>query len=308
MADALTVSPALMEGYIRAAGRISREAVGDPEARAITQTYSIPRVLSQTRHVEGTPLGTRGGMAVTHDFPADGEYVFKIGFYYAATGALFGQNQGKGQQIEIAVNGARVALIEINPSLTLAKDGVKTEPIHIKAGPQRISASFPQKFDGPLEDEYHMVEQSLVDVTVGSVPGMTTIPHLHEFSVTGPVKVEGVSDTPSRRKVFSCRPTAGTDEIPCAKQVIAALARQAWRRPVDANDLEALLSFYQSGRNDGGFETGVRTAIQAILANPEFVFRFERVPPGVLPGRNYRVSDLELAARLSFFLWSSPAR
>ncbi|MGA7236984.1 MAG: DUF1592 domain-containing protein [Bryobacteraceae bacterium] len=312
MADALTFSPALMEGYIRAAGRISREAVGDPDARAITQTYSLPRVTNQLRHVEGTPLGTRGGISVVHDFPADGEYVFKVGLYYAATGALYGQNQGKGQFIEVAVNGARAALIEINPSITLAKDGIKTEPIHVPAGPQRISASFVQKFDGPIEDEYRMVEQTLVDTQVGSLPGMTTIPHLHEFSVTGPVKVEGVSDTPSRRKIFSCRPAAGADEIPCAKQIITALTRQAWRRPVDANDLEALLSFYQSGRNEnqakpeGGFETGIRTAIQAILANPEFVFRFERVPPGVAPGRNYHISDLELASRLSFFLWSSP--
>jgi Protein of unknown function (DUF1592)/Protein of unknown function (DUF1588)/Protein of unknown function (DUF1587)/Protein of unknown function (DUF1585)/Protein of unknown function (DUF1595) len=306
MADALAISPALMEGYIRAAGRISREAVGDPAARAITQTYSLPRVANQLRHVEGTPLGTRGGISVVHDFPADGEYVFKLGLYYAATGALYGQNQGKGQMIEVAVNGARAALIEINPSITLAKDGIKTDPIHVKAGPQRISASFVQKFDGPIEDEYHMVEQTLVDTQIGSLPGMTTIPHLHEFSVTGPVKVEGVSDTPSRRKILSCHPAPGADEIPCAKQIISALARQAWRRPVDANDLEALLSFYQSGKNEGGFETGVRTAIQAILANPEFVIRFERVPAGVAPGRNFHISDLELASRLSFFLWSSP--
>lgn len=306
MADALAISPALMEGYIRAAGRISREAVGDPAARAITETYSLPRVANQLRHVDGTPLGTRGGISVVHDFPADGEYVFKLGLYYAATGALYGQNQGKGQMIEVAVNGARAALIEINPAITLAKDGIKTDPIHVKAGPQRISASFVQKFDGPIEDEYHMVEQTLVDTQIGSLPGMTTIPHLHEFSVTGPVKVEGVSDTPSRRKIFSCRPAPGADELPCAKQIVSALARQAWRRPVDANDLEALLSFYQSGKNEGGFETGVRTAIQAILANPEFVIRFERVPAGVAPGRNYRISDLELASRLSFFLWSSP--
>jgi hypothetical protein len=295
-----------MEGYIRAAGRVSREAVGDPQARAITQTYSLPRIENQTRHMEGTPLGTRGGISVVHDFPADGEYIFKLGFYYAATGALYGANQGKGQKIEVALNGSRVALIDINPGWTLAKDGVKTDPIHVKAGPQRISASFIGLWDGPIEDEYRMVEQTLVDTQIGALPGMTTIPHLHEFSVTGPVKVEGISDTPSRRKIFTCRPATGADEMPCAKRIITALARQAWRRPVDANDLEGLLTFYQEGKNEGGFETGVRTAIQAIVANPEFVFRFERVPPGVAPGRNYRISDLELASRLSFFLWSSP--
>jgi hypothetical protein len=306
MADALTISPALMEGYIRAAGRISRKAVGDSAALALTYTYSIPRIAAQTRHVEGTPIGTRGGMAIVHDFPADGEYTFKIGLYYAPTGGLFGQNQGKGQQIEIAVNGAKVALLDVNPAMTLAKDGMKTPPIKVKAGPQKISASFIQMSDGPLEDEYRMVEQSLVDVSVGTVPGMTTLPHLHEFSVTGPTKVEGVSDTPGRRRIFTCRPAAGADEIPCARQIIATLARQAYRRPATGNDLEDLLSFYQSGRNQGDFESGIRTAIQAMISNPEFVFRFERVPANTLPGRNFRISDLELASRLSFFLWSRP--
>ncbi|MGA3238207.1 MAG: DUF1592 domain-containing protein [Bryobacteraceae bacterium] len=306
MADALTISPALMEGYIRAAGRISREAVGDSAALALTSTYSIPRITAQTRHVEGTPIGTRGGMSIVHDFPADGEYIFKIGFYYAATGALFGQNQGKGHQVEIAVNGVKVAMLDVNPSMTLAKDGMKTPPIQVKAGPQRISASFIQLADGPIEDEYRMVEQSLVEVQIGSLPGMTTLPHLHELSITGPVKVEGVSDTPSRHKIFTCRPAPGADEIPCAKQIIAALARQAYRRPATGNDLEELLNFYQSGRNEGDFESGIRTAIQAMISNPEFVFRFEHVPANTTPGRNFRIGDLELASRLSFFLWSRP--
>jgi hypothetical protein len=305
MADVLTISPTLMEGYMRAAGRISREAVGDPEAPAHTTTYAISRVLSQTRHVEGTPFGTRGGIAVVHDFPADGEYIFKLGFYYSPTGPLYGLNQGKGQKVEVAVNGERVALLDINPAMKLADDGMKTPPIRIKAGPQKISASFIQNFDGPIEDEYRMVEQSLVDVSAGTIPGMTTLPHLHELSVTGPTKVSGVSDTPSRRRIFTCRPAPGADEIPCAKKIIAAMARQAFRRPTNETDLEALLSFYQSGRNGGDFESGIRTALQAILASPEFVFRFERAPANVAPGTNYKISDLELASRLSYFLWSS---
>jgi hypothetical protein len=305
MSDVLTVSPALMDAYVRAAGKISRAAVGDPGARAITVTYSIPRVLSQNRHVEGTPFGTRGGTSVMHDFPADGEYVFKLGFYYSPTGPLFGVNQGKGQQIEVAVNGERVALLEINPAMTLAKDGIKTPPVKVKAGPQRVSASFIRKFDGPIEDEFRMVEQTLVDVSAGAVPGITTLPHLHEFSVIGPASVSGVSETPSRRRIFQCRPEAGSDETPCAKRIISALARQAFRRAASDRDLEALLSFFQTGRNQGDFETGIRTALQAILASPEFVFRFERAPANVGPGRNYRIADLELASRLSYFLWSS---
>jgi hypothetical protein len=305
MADVLTVSPTLMEAYVRAASKIAREAVGDAEAPALTATYQIPRVMSQNRHIEGTPWGTRGGISVVHDFPADGEYVFKLGFYYSPTGPLFGLNQGKGQQVEVAINGEKVALIDINPAMTLAKDGIKTPPIQVKAGPQRVSASFIQKADGPIDDEVMMVEQTLVDVSAGVVPGVTTLPHLHEMSITGPTKVLGLSDTPSRRKVFACRPDAGADELPCAKRIVAVLARQAYRRPVTENDLEGLLGFYQSGRNQGNFETGVRTAIQAILASPEFVFRFERTPASAAPGKNYRIADLELASRLSYFLWSS---
>jgi hypothetical protein len=306
MADVLTMSPALLDGYVRAAGKISREAMGDPAARAITQTYQIPRVISQVRHVEGTPFGTRGGMAVVHDFPADGKYVFKLGFYYAATGALFGMNQGKGQQIEIAINGERVAVVDINPAWTLAKDGVKTDPIFVTAGPKRVSAAFPVKFDGPIEDEYRIVEQSLVDVTVGSVPGMTTLPHLHELSITGPAKVEGISDTPSRRRILTCKPATPSDEVACAKKILAPLVRQAYRRPATQNDLEGLLTFYQAGRNDGDFDSGIRAAIQAVLSNPEFVFRFERVPANVAAGSNFRIGDMELASRLAFFLWSAP--
>jgi hypothetical protein len=305
MADVLTVSPALIDGYVRAASRISREAVGDPTAEALTKTYSIPRVVSQTRHVDGTPFGTRGGMSVLHDFPADGEYVFKLGFYYSPTGPLFGTNQGKGQQIEIAINGEKVALLDINPAMTLAKDGIKTPPIPVKAGAQRVSASFPQKFDGPIEDEYHMVEQTLVDVSAGAVPGITTLPHLHELSITGPTKVTGVSESASRRKIFTCHPSDDADEIGCAKKIVSTLARQAFRRPVTETDLESLLGFYQTGRNLGSFDSGIRTAIQAILASPEFVFRFERAPARPAPGKNYRIGDLELAARLSYFLWSS---
>ncbi|HWZ31420.1 MAG TPA: DUF1592 domain-containing protein [Bryobacteraceae bacterium] len=306
MADVLMISPALMEGYIRAAGRISREAVGDTSAAALTTTYQISRVISQTRHVEGTPMGTRGGISQVHDFPADGEYVIKLGFYYSPTGPLFGLNQGKGQQIEVSVNGERAALLDINPAMTLANDGIKTPPIKIKAGPQRIAAAFIATADGPLEDEYRMVEQSLVDVSAGTIPGVSTLPHLHELSITGPTKVEGLSETPSRRKIFICRPAPGSDEVPCAKKILAALVKQAYRRPTNDNDVESLLGFFQQGRNaENDFESGIRTAIQAMIASPEFVFRFERTPSSATPGSNYRISDLELASRLSYFLWSS---
>jgi hypothetical protein len=303
MADVLTMSPTLMQAYVRAAGKISRQAIGDPEALPITSTYTVARVVSQSRHVEGTPFGTRGGIAVVHDFPADGEYIFKLSFYHHPVGPLFGVNQGAGQQIEVAVNRERVALLDINPAM--APDSIRTPPVKIAAGPQLISASFIQKFDGPIDDEFRQVEQTLVDLTLGAVPGTTTLPHLRELSIGGPQRVFGVSDTPSRRKLFLCRPPTGGDDIACARKVLAPLARRAYRRPITEADIKALLAFYRMGRRHGTFDSGIRTALQAILSSPEFVFRFERTPPVVAPGTSYRITDLELASRLSYFLWSS---
>jgi hypothetical protein len=177
--------------------------------------------------------------------------------------------------------------------------------VFLKAGPHRLSASFTETFDGPIEDEYRMVEQTLVDVSAGSMPGITALPHMHELSVTGPNKVVSISQTPSRKRIFSCRPAEGQDGIPCAKEIIARLAKQAYRRQPTDTDLENLLNFYQEGKNAGGFDIGIRTALQAILASPRFVFRFESTPSNVAPGQNYRISDLELASRMSYFLWSS---
>jgi Protein of unknown function (DUF1592)/Protein of unknown function (DUF1588)/Protein of unknown function (DUF1587)/Protein of unknown function (DUF1585)/Protein of unknown function (DUF1595) len=309
MADVLNVSPALMEGYIRAANKISREAVGDPNVSASTKTYHIARVVSQMRHVEGTPFGTRGGLAVMHDFPADGEYVFRLSLYYDICGPLWGKTQGKGQQVEVAIDGARVALFTIDPNSVFTDDLVSI-PIKVTAGPKKVSASFLQKFEGPVEDSVMPFEQSLIDFDSADTPGLTQLPHLRELRVVGPTKVTGISDTPSRRKVFICRPDAAADEIPCAKKIISALARQAYRRPTNDQDLEDLLSVFQQGRktpakNEPAFDSGIRSVVQTLISDPEFVFRFEHTPQDVAPGTNYRISDLELASRLSYFLWSS---
>ena len=304
MSDVLTVTPSLMDGYIRAAGKISRQAIGDAHASPAMVTYRIPRVISQMRHVEGTPFGTRGGISVVHNFPADGEYTFKMIFYASLDGPLFGRNQGKGQQIEISVNRERVALLDIDPALKSTED-LRTPPIKIQAGPQRVAAAFIQKFDGPLEDDVMPIELSLADLNNAAFPGVTSLPHLSDFSISGPFHPTGVSTTPSREKIFICRPAAGADEFPCARKIIGKLARQAYRRPVNETDLEELMGFYQRGRNKGDFETGISTALQAVIASPEFVFRFERTPPGTPAGSNYKVSDLELASRLSYFLWST---
>ena len=305
MADVLLVSPTLMEAYVRAAGQVARAAVGDPATTPGIATYKLPRVFSQVRHVEGTPMGTRGGLAVKHYFPADGEYNFQVSFYYSGLGAFFGQNQGKGQEIEISLDGERVAAMELDPFMKL-NTVLKTPRVKIKAGPHMVAAAFPVKASGPVEDDVAPIEQSLVDVSNANVPGLTSLPHLHDVGVNGPYNVTGVSDYASRRKVFVCRPAGGADEVPCARKIIAALVRQAWRRPAVEGDIENMLSYFQQGRNSGDFDAGIRTAIQAIVANPQFVFRFERTPVSVTPGTVYRIGDLELASRLSFFLWSSP--
>jgi mono/diheme cytochrome c family protein len=304
MADALGFSPALMDGYIRAAGKISRLAVGDLETSPIVVTYQLSKAVAQTRHVEGTPIGTRGGISVVYDFPVDAEYVFKLTFYYSVDGPLYGKSQGNTQKIEVSVNGARVALLDIDPKRT-KWDDMQTPPIKIKAGPQRVSAAFLERAEGPLEDVLMPIEQSLVDLNEADMAGLTSLPHLHDFAITGPFNVSGVGDTPSRRKIFTCHAGPSDDDVACAKKIIARLARQAYRRPVTDADLDELQKLYLAGRNRGGFESGVRMALQAIIANPKFVFRFEHPPPDAAPGTNYRISDLELASRLSYFLWSS---
>ena len=308
MADTLTITPALMQGYIRAADRISRAAVGDPEASAEMVSYKVPKVVNQMRHVDGTPFGTRGGVSVMHSFPADGEYTFRAELYHYYTGEQIGGRLPAalvGQELEIALDGERVASFTIDPAMQETENTLVTPPIKITAGQKRLSVAFVSKFDGPVQDQYRLVEHTLMDVTIANNPQMTALPHLQTVSITGPFKMSGVSDTPSRRKIFTCRPATEKDETTCATNIISRLAKQAFRRPVTAEDLEGLMSQYQEGRKDADFESGIRTALQAILANPEFVFRFERVPANAVAGKTYRISDLELASRLSYFLWSS---
>ncbi len=306
MSDVLNISPTLLEGYVRAAGKISRLAVGDRNAAPAVDTYVVPQAISQTRHVEGTPFGTRGGLVVRHNFPADGEYVFRLSFYYSSIGPVFGDNKpSEGSQIEISVNGERVALMNFDGKMKVS-DIVKTPPVRIKAGPQTVSAAFIEKFSGPVQDFVMPFQQALADLSTGHINGITGLPHLRNLGVDGPYNITGVSDMPSRHKIFTCSPSSAKEEGPCATKIISALARQAFRRPVTEVDLRTLLVSYQTGRSKGDFDAGIRLAIQAILADPEFIFRFERTPAGVAPGTNYRVGDTELASRLSFFLWSSP--
>ena len=317
MSDVLTVSPALLAGYLSAAGKISRLAVGDPEATPLVETYLVPQAVSQLRHLPRTPFGTRGGTVVTHNFPADGEYIFRLSFYYSSIGPVFGDNiPAEGEQIEIAVNGERVALLDFDRKMKTTDD-LRTQPIRIVAGAHTVSVAFIQRTAGPVQDFVMPFERALADLSTGHFPGLTGLPHLRNLGVDGPYNITGVSETASRRLIFSCRPESVTDpataadadadenERPCARQIIARLARRAFRRPITDADLGHLLALYDSVRATGNFELGIRMALQAILADPEFMFRFERTPPGLAAGASHRVSDLELASRLSFFLWSS---
>ena len=308
MADALTVTPALMQAYIRAADKIARLAVGDPHAPTAMTKYDVPKVVNQMRHVVGTPFGTRGGTSNVHNFPADGEYTFAVELHYYYTGELIGSNLPEslqGQQIEVSVDGERVAVFTIDPLQEESSAVMQTPPVAIKAGPRRVAAAFVSTFDGPVEDQYRLVEQTLMDTSIALHAGMTSLPHLQTLTVTGPLKVTGVSETPSRQKIFTCYPQNSDEENDCAHEILVNLAARAFRRPATTEDLEGLMEMYELGREEGAFEIGIRTALQALIAKPEFVFRFERVPRDVHTGNTYRVSDIELASRLSYFLWST---
>jgi hypothetical protein len=324
IADVQTLSPTLLDGYLKAAAEVSRLAVGHAAATPVETTYAKSRTYSQWDAVEGAPYGTRGGISVVHNFPADGEYAFKMAFQHTTTGGVSGSTT-RGEQIEISINGERVALMDMDQFVSTSDpQGVNLEtekPIFVKAGPQRVSAVFIRQFDGPVEDLLAPHEWSIVDTEIGDKGyGITALPHMKALVIAGPWNVAGVSDTPSRRQIFTCRPASRADARGCAEQILSRLAARAYRRPLTAADVGDLLSFYDAAatadaaparttRAAGapeGFEAGIRTALQAMLASPDFVFRFETSRGPARPGEPYRISDIALASRLSFFVWGAP--
>ena len=306
VADAQTFSPTLMEGYLRAASRVTALAVGDPDSVAGESTYSLPKTASQLARAEGAPLGTRGGISTTHTFPADGEYVFRLDFFAEPLGILFG-NTATGEQIEVSINGERVALFDIDPRMneTTSSLSLKTPSVHVQAGPQRITAAFLQRFEGPVNDLVAPIEHTMADTEIGIAVGITTLPHLRNLAVVGPHTVTGMSDTASRRTIFTCRPTTVADEAACATSIVQGLASRAFRRAPTEREVTRLLAFYDTGRRDRTFEVGVTKAVEAVLASPQFLFRLENTPATAKPGQPYRLADVELASRLSFFLWAA---
>jgi mono/diheme cytochrome c family protein len=317
IADVLGLSPVRVERYVSAAETISALAVGETAVSLGSETYLVRQDRSQDQHVEGLPLGTAGGLAVRHLFPVDGEYLFQIKLLRTNTDGLIGLERP--HQLEIAVDGKRVFVDTVGGDKDAPKprargksadDEEAEAPIEdrfqvrvpIAAGPRTVTAAFVDRrgVDSRLLQDFIR--------TTGNPYDPTGRPHIRTLTITGPFNPGGPGDTPSRRRIFSCRPAAAAStrsETACARQILGTLARRAYRRPIDDEDVQPLLSFYDSGRKEGSFDTGIQRGLQRILASPKFVLRVERDPGNVKPGAVYRLSDLELASRLSFFLWSS---
>lgn len=309
IADVQLPSATLLDAYLDAASEISRLAVGDPKASVSSTTYKLPRLASQWDRAEGAPIGTRGGVSATHTFIADGEYVFSVSLHAIPTGQLFGSDAPFDERIEISIDGQRVGLIEVDRWMSQADPNnmeLKTKPVPVRAGAHRVTAAFIRTFEGPVNDNIAQIGHSIADTQIGSELGITNVAHLRDMTVTGPYNPTGVSETASRRKIFTCRPTTPDEERPCAEQIVSALGGAAYRRPLAARDLKGLMPFFEQGRAEGGFELGIRMAIEAVLSSPHFIFRMEALPAGARPGQKYPVSSTDLASRLSFFLWGAP--
>ena len=314
IADVLGTSPALIERYVGAAAKISRLAVGDTDISPLSTTYKVRGDLSQDKHVPGLPVGTRGGIVIKHNFPVDGEYLFKFSLLKVNFGPNYG-GAAKGEQIEMSLNGERVGLLNIRSVpyyyIRGGAQGGPAAPLEIrlpvKAGPQTIIVTFIKRTSAGVDDLFQRFDATTADLQTGVQYGYTTFPHLSGVEIIGPYDISGPGDTPSRKRIFICKPASASEETACAKKIVANLARHAYRRPVTDADVDPLLNFYRSGRqgSNGTFERGVEMALRRVLADPQFVFRFERDPANLPAGSAHRISDIELASRLSFFIWSS---
>jgi hypothetical protein len=319
IADVQLLSPTLLEAYLNAAAAVSRMAVGDANAPSTQSVYLVSPFASQHPwdHVDGTPYGTRGGLVAAHPFPADGQYEFRVNIS-GGVGTRF-------EDIDLSIDGERVALLHYERGIArnLASadapngaDYIRSEPIKISAGQHQVSAAFVRRMDGPYEDLIKPHEWSRASNGTGSA-GTTEPPSVIDVMIAGPTNVTGVSESPSRKMVFTCHPAGaaqGVTDLPaaaaaerraCAAEITSRLATKAYRRPLTEHDRASLMAFYDRGAAGGDFDAGIRTALQAILASPYFVFRFETAPANVVAGKDYRITDVDLASRLSFFLWGS---
>jgi len=314
IADVLGTSPALIERYVAAAAKITRLAIGDTDITPLSTTYKVRGDLSQDKHIPGLPAGTRGGVLIRHNFPVDGEYLFKFSLLKVNFGPQYG-GASKGEQIEMSLNGERVALVDLRSvPYYYIRGGAQGGPqtplevrLPIKAGPQTIIVTFIKKTAAAVDDLIQRFDATTADLQTGVQFGYTTVPHLAGVEIVGPYNIIGPGNTPSRARIFMCRPASQSEESACARKIISTLMRRAYRRPAADADVEPLLNFYRAGREgaNGTFDKGIEMALRRILAAPQFVFRFEREPDNLPAGSAHRISDVELASRLSFFLWSS---
>ena len=306
IADSQALSPTLLEAYLNAAAAVSRMAVGDRRAGTIDSTYVARNFDSQHPwdHVEGAPYGTRGGIVAEHVFPADGEYMLEV--------TVSSGSNTRFEDIDVSIDGERVALLafEVGPSGGADDrrfEPVRSERIFVRAGQHRVAGAFIRRVDGPYEDLIRPHDWSQAGGPSGG-PGITTLPHIRSLVVKGPYKITGVSETASRAKIFSCRPTAPGEQHACAQKIFMRLGGEAYRRPLSKDEIDRLMPLYEAGATEEGFEGGVRTALEALLASPFFIFRLEQAPDTLRAGATgtYRVADVDLASRLSFFLWGAP--
>ncbi len=302
VASGLGVSPALVEGYVEAAAKISRIALGHETAPA-RKVYHVREDYSQEEHIEGLPFGTRGGMLVHHYFPADGEYAISWDPVRTTVGGLYG-GDSEDEQAEVLVDGARVKVFHIGKDVPIASLRDKNEVrVPVKAGERTVGVTFLATTYVPNVDLNRHYHRSILDDNL--IDGFTFTPQVSSVTISGPYDGKRPNDTPSREKILACKPSAAKDEVPCARKILTTLARQAYRRPITDSDTESLMNLYQAGRNAGDFEDGIERGLEFILAHPEFVFRTEDGPANVKAGEAYRISDMELASRLAFFFWSS---
>jgi len=311
VADVLNVSPTFIDEYISAARQISIQAVGDPAPREGSEIFVVPENVNQTVHVPGLPLGSRGGIAVEYHFPVDGEYEINVAVVSIGASPLRSYPTGwleYRHTLVLAIDDEPVwegslggeedfrnvdlrqteAVIEIENRFR----GIR---VNARAGPRRITAAFVTRTLAESDAEMQPLRPGEV---------MDSVPIVGGLEIVGPRRPSGVGETPSRARIFSCRPTSAAEEVPCAEKILGSLARQAFRRPVEHADLQMLMGFYRAGAANGGFETGIQKALMALLASPKFLYRAELPPEDAAPGSTHDLSPIELASRLSFFLWS----
>lgn len=315
MANVLKVSPSFLEQFLAAADQVSALAVGDPSTPPLSKVYRARGDLSQLEYVEGMPLGTRGGFSLVHNFPLDGEYQFNIGLHRSA---IYLEGLEFRHRVIITIDGARVFDENLGGEQDLeAQDhglAAATEKImarfrnirlKVKAGPHRVAVTFVARDFAESDEVLQPLARETGEYHIHASGFPNGIPTIDRLEVVGPFKASGAGDTPGRRRIFVCHPAAESEEVPCAKKILTLIETKAFRRPVTDGDLETALSFYQRARNSGSFESGIQNALVYVLASPKFLYRSETDPPNSVDGSVHPISDLELASRLSFFLWKT---